>query len=105
MPSRSAQKRTGRVTPAVPKSQERVQLLRVAVQWSAVYTNGDEPPEEISSGVFQVPARDWPGIEKRINDDLARILEQIIEAGGFDAFQEQVRQQQAQQAQQQAPPG
>lgn len=118
MTSRAASKRagtqkratTGRVTPPKPKVADewKGQILRVVVQWTAIYAQGDGPPEEITSGAFVVPAREWPGIEDRVNGDVARVAEQINEAGSFEAFQakvqaEQAAQQQAQQAQ--APPG
>lgn len=71
----------------------KLQVLRATVQWTAVFTDGDEPPEEVSTEPFTVSARDWPGIVERVDSDLARILEQIVQAGGFRQFQEQVRQQ------------
>lgn len=109
MTSRSAKKRldivdsphrpNGRATTPKPKRKEaKLQLLRVAVQWVAVYTEGDDPPEEIGSQVINVPAREWPDIKNRVNQDLNNILADITEAGGFDQFRMKVQAEQARQS-------
>ncbi len=63
----------------------RVRLLRVAVQWTAVYDDGDTL-EELVCQPLTLTAADWPGVVARIDGDLARIAVQIEEAGGFAAF-------------------
>lgn len=80
-----------------------LELQHVAVQWTAVYKHGDDPIETVVMQPFTVPARDWPNIVERIEGDLSAILARIVDAGGWDAFQQQELARQAQQ--QQAPPG
>lgn len=91
MTSRTAQKREAS-KPADKKPAPKLNLLRVRLQWTAVYEDGDEPREQVSSDAFDVAARDWPGIRAQVEADLARLTAMIVEAGGFESFRDQQEQ-------------
>lgn len=71
----------------------KLRLVEVQLQYVAVYDDG-ETLEKIVSQPITVPAKSWPKIGEQIESDLTRLTEQIEEAGGLEALQEQIRQQQ-----------